>query len=159
MSETPLPSLDKIKEHRKKTIDSYAAVVGYDSDLGEESLRCSEMHFRFMQVFNVARLAERRAKREQKVLRRTLKDYYRGFLNTKQAALTALGRGPCELALSKDEIDFYVDSDALLLTLTDLVQECEEWVSDCKMILEQIDKRGYALKNALNYLRYKAQMT
>lgn len=159
MSDTPLPSLEKVKKRREQTVDAYAATVAYDNNLADEALRGSELHFRFMGIYNLARKAERRTRREVKTLRRTLMDYYRGFLNSKQQALANLGRGPCEMALSKDEINFYVESDPIMLDLLDLHHECEEWVSDCEMILEQINKRGYAIKTALTYLQYRTQMT
>lgn len=154
-----MSTLDEVKKRREQTFAAYQIDVPYGDDLAAESLRGTELHFKYLQMYKIARAWERETRNERRALRRQLFDWYRGYLNHKHADLTKLGRGPCEFSPNQKDIEFYVDSDPALIDLSNRHSECEEWKDDLEAILDAIKGRQFHLRNAIEFLKLKAQIT
>jgi hypothetical protein len=154
-----MPTIDDVRKRREQMFTAYQADVPYGADLNEESLRISELHFKYLQMLTIARRWEREVRTERRALRRSLFEWYRGQLNFKHVELSKLKRGPCEFVPNQKDIEFYVDSDAGLIEVSNLASEIEEWRSDIETILDAIKGRQFHLRNAIEYLKLKAQVS
>lgn len=123
------------------------------TELGEESLKIPKLHSKYLRIFTEERLLLRRLEEERKELARTKFDYYRGILPEDE--LKANGWEPFRLNVLKTDIPTYIEADSDIIKLNLRVAMQQEKVDTLESIIRTINNRGYLIKNAIEYEKFK----
>jgi len=123
------------------------------TELGEESLRIPKLHSKYLQIYSTERLQLRRLEEERKELVKLKHDYYRGVLPEED--LKANGWTPFQLSVLKSDVPLYLDADQDLIKLNLKISVQQEKVDTLEAIVRSISNRGYLIKNAIEYEKFK----
>lgn len=122
-------------------------------ELGEESLKLPKLHSKYLRVFTEERLLLRRLEGERKELILTKHDYYRGVMPEED--LRSNGWEPFRLNVLKSDIPMYIEADQDIIKLNLRIAMQQEKVDALESIIRSINNRGYLIKNAIEFERFK----
>jgi hypothetical protein len=122
-------------------------------ELGEESLKLPKLHSKYLRVFTEERLLLRRLEGERKELILTKHDYYRGVMPEED--LRSNGWEPFRLNVLKSDIPMYIEADQDIIKLNLRIAMQQEKVDALESIIRSINNRGYLIKNAIEYEKFK----
>jgi len=91
-------------------------------------------------------------KAEKNRVKKTLLEYYLGELDKHE--LEELGRDQFYKKLLKNEVDVYIESDDLFIETTLKVAMQQEKVDYLERVIKSLDNRGFAIKNAIDFMRF-----
>lgn len=123
------------------------------TELGEESLKLPKMHSKYLRIFSEERLLLKKLEEERKELVKIKHDYYRGILPEED--LKANGWEPNRLNILKSDIPMHLDADQDVVKLNLRIAMQGEKVDALESIIRSINNRGYLIKNAIDYERFK----
>lgn len=123
------------------------------TELGEESLRIPKLHSKYLQIYSTERLQLRKLEEDRKELVKLKHDYYRGVLPEED--LKANGWSPFQLSVLKSDVPLYLDADQDLIKLNLKISVQQEKVDTLEAIVRSISNRGYLIKNAIEYEKFK----
>jgi hypothetical protein len=123
------------------------------TELGEESLKIPKLHSKYLRVFSEERLLLRKLEEERKELVKLKHDYYRGVLPEED--LAANGWEPFRLSVLKSDIPMHIDADQDIIKFNLKIAMQQEKVDTLEAIVRSISNRGYLLKNAIEYEKFK----
>jgi len=123
------------------------------TELGEESLKLPKMHSKYLRIFSEERLLLKKLEEERKELVKIKHDYYRGILPEED--LKANGWEPNRLNILKSDIPMHLDADQDVVKLNLRIAMQGEKVNALESIIRSINNRGYLIKNAIDYERFK----
>ena len=137
-------------------IDELKAMVAVDSkinpeDLDAESLHTSVLHGRYMSIMLDEGVNLRRLKGEMAKLRRELWAYYTGTADDH----VYYRKGEFNVRLLKADVEKYIESDEEYLALKDKIDVSEEVVKFLEGVIRNINGRNYAIKNSIDWQRFK----
>jgi hypothetical protein len=122
-------------------------------ELGEESLKLPKLHSKYLRIFTEERLLLRRLEGERKELILLKHDYYRGVMPEED--LKSNGWEPFRLNVLKSDIPMYIEADQDNIKLNLRIAMQQEKVDALESIIRSINNRGYLIKNAIEFEKFK----
>ena len=122
-----------------------------DLNLDKENTRIPSLHSKYVGMMVVENKELRKMLRDRAVLRRLLRGYYLGELESSD--LEKLGRDQFYKKILKNELNEHIDTDKTMIIVNAKVSVLEEKVDILKEIIRSINNRGYQLKNAIDWHR------
>lgn len=123
------------------------------TELGEEALKIPKLHSKYLRCFSEERLLLRRLEAERKELFLLKSDYYRGVLSEED--LKSNGWEPFRLSVLKSDVPTYIDADQDIIKLNLKIAMQSEKVDTLEAIIKSISNRGYLIKSAIDFERFK----
>ena len=123
------------------------------TELGEESLKLPKLHSKYLRHFTEERLALKKLEEERKELVKTKHDYYRGVLPEED--LRANGWEPFQLNVLKSDIPMHLEADQDIIKINLRIAMQQEKTDTLESIIRAINNRGYLIKNAIEYEKFK----
>ena len=122
-------------------------------ELGEESLKLPKLHSKYLRVFTEERLLLKRLNEEKKEMILLKNDYYRGIMPEED--LRANGWEPFRLNVLKTDIPMYLEADQDYIKLNLRIAVQQEKVDALESIIRSINNRGFLIKNAIEFEKFK----
>jgi Recombination, repair and ssDNA binding protein UvsY len=122
-------------------------------ELGEESLKLPKLHSKYLRTYTEERLLLKRLEEERKELVKLKHDYYRGLLPEED--LKSNGWEPFRLNIIKSDLPMHLDADQDVIKLNLRIAMQQEKVDALESIIRSINNRGYLIKNAIEYEKFK----
>ena len=123
------------------------------TELGEESLKLPKVHSKYLRVFSEERLTLKKLEEERKEFVKLKYDYYRGFLSEED--LKANGWVPFQLNVLKTDVPMYIEADQEMIKINLKLALQQEKVSTLEAIIKSISNRGFLIKNAIEFEKFK----
>jgi len=123
------------------------------TELGDESLKIPKLHAKYLRVFTEERLLLRRMEEERREFLKLKHDYYRGILPEED--LKANGWDPFRLSIIKSDVPMYLDADQDVIKSNLKIAVQQEKVDTLESIIKSISNRGYLIKAAIDYEKFK----
>lgn len=135
-------------------LDSWAEDCIMDrTELGEEALKIPKLHSKYLRTFTEERLLLRKMEEERKQFVLLKADYYRGILPEED--LRANGWEPFRLSVLKSDVHTYVEADQDIIKINLRIAMQQEKVDTLESIIKSISNRGFLIKSAVDYERFK----
>lgn len=126
------------------------------TELSHEALRIPQLHHKYLQVFTHERLVLRKYETDLKRLRLDKYEFYTQGptpeTQEKGWKLPPIGR------VIKSDVGNYVDSDIDIINLTLKVGMQQEKVDLLDSIIRSLNNRGYLIKSAIDFEKFKVGM-
>lgn len=122
-------------------------------ELGEESLKLPKLHSKYLNIMTTERMILKRLEEDRKELVKLKHDYYRGILPEED--LKENGWTPFQLSVLKSDIPMYLDADQDIIKLNLKIAAAQEKVDVLESIIRAITNRGYLIKNAIEWEKFK----
>ena len=123
------------------------------SELGEESLRIPQLHSKYYNIFSDERMSLRTIERSLNNLKRIKYEYYNGTIS--QDELESQGWEPNPLKILKSDIPMYIDADKEVQELQARMDLQSDKVEFVESIIKSLPARGYQIKAAIDWERFK----
>ena len=122
-------------------------------ELGEESLKLPKLHSKYLNIMTTERMILKRLEEDRKELVKLKHDYYRGILPEED--LRENGWTPFQLSVLKSDLPLYMDADQDIIKLNLKIAAQQEKVDVLESIIRSITNRGYLIKNAIEWEKFK----
>jgi len=122
-------------------------------DLSEEALKIPKMHSKYLRLFSEEKMILKRMTQEFKELALLKFDYYRGILPDED--LRAQGWEPFRLSVLKSDIDKYLEADQDIIKFNLKISLQQEKVDTLESIIKSISNRGFLIKSAIDFEKFK----
>lgn len=122
-------------------------------ELSEESLKLPKLHAKYLNIMTQERLTLRKLEEDRKTLVKLKHDYYRGIMPEED--LKENGWTPFQLSVLKSDIPLYLDADQDIIKLNLRIATQQEKVDVLEQIIRTIHNRGYLIKNAIEWEKFK----
>lgn len=122
-------------------------------ELGEESLKLPKLHSKYLNIMTSERMILKRLEEDRKELVKLKHDYYRGILPEED--LKENGWTPFQLSVLKSDLPLYMDADQDIIKLNLRISAQQEKVDVLESIIRSITNRGYLIKNAIEWEKFK----
>lgn len=123
------------------------------TELGEEALKLPKLHSKYLRVFTEERLTLRKMEEDRKQLVLLKHDYYRGVLPDED--LKANGWEPFRMSILKSDIPMRLDADQDIIKTNLKIAMQQEKVDTLEAIIKSISNRGFLIKSAIDYEKFK----
>lgn len=123
------------------------------SELGEESLKIPLLHHKYYKIFVQEGLVLKKFENEYKTLYRLKYEYYMGILD--EETLREQQWNPNPLKILKQDLPTYIDSDSDLQTIQIKIDIQKQKLSFLESAIKTITNRGFMIKNAIDWERFK----
>lgn len=124
-----------------------------DIFLDRESTKDSHLlHHKYFVIFNSERKALLQLEGELKLLKIDKWEYFNGILDEER--LKERGWLPFGTKILKTNIPLYIDSDKDILNMNFKIGIQQQKVDFLKAIIEQINRRNFHIKNAIDYKKF-----
>jgi hypothetical protein len=139
-------------------LDEIHALWSQDCDinrieLGEEALKIPKLHSKYLRMFSDERMLLRKLEEDRSTLKLLKIDYYRGVLPEED--LRANGWEPFRLSVLKSDLPMYLDADQDIIKINLKISVQQEKVDTLEAIIKSISNRGYLIKSAIDFERFK----
>ncbi|MEY4333025.1 MAG: Sinorhizobium phage phiM12 [Bacteroidota bacterium] len=135
-------------------LDMWAGDCHVDrSELGDEALKIPKLHSKYLRCFTEERLTLRKLEEEKREMLKTKHDYYRGVLPEED--LKANGWEPFQYSVLKSDIPMHIDADQDIIKMNLRLAMQQEKVDTLESIIKSISNRGYLIKSAIDYEKFK----
>jgi recombination/repair/ssDNA binding protein UvsY len=121
------------------------------TELGSESLRTSELHCKYYRMFGRERLVKRKLESDLRELRLAKHEFY---LHGPSRETEAKGWKATGVRILKQDVGTYIDGDPDIAEATLRLGYAQEKVDFLESIIRVISNRNYAIKNAVDFLRF-----
>lgn len=123
------------------------------TELGEESLRIPQLHSKYFKLFSEERMVLRKYENNYKALYKTKYEYYNGMISEEE--LKENGWEPFQLRILKSDINVYMQADKELSDIELRIDLQKEKVDFLESIIKSLPSRGYQIKAAVDWERFK----
>ena len=123
------------------------------TELGEASTNIPKLHYKYYKLFAQERLKLRKLEAEYKALYKDKWEYFQG--NMSEEDLEANGWEPNPLRILKSDLNTYIDSDTDIIKQTSKMDYQKEKISFLENIIRSINNRGFQIKNAIDWEKFK----
>lgn len=123
------------------------------TELGEESLKITQLHAKYYKIFSMERLKLRKLEIDYKVLYKQKWDYFLGHMDIDE--LNERGWEPNPLKILKQDINLYIDSDKQIIEHNMKVLLAKEKVEFLENIIKSLTSRGFNIKSAIDWEKFK----
>lgn len=135
-------------------MDSWAADSKMDeTELGMESLRIPMLHHKYYKMFVEEGLLLKRLEQDFKTMYRLKHEYYMGTLD--QETLIERNWEPNRLKILKQDLPIYLESDTDMQVIQAKIDIQRQKVSFLESAIKTISNRGFVIKNAIDWERFK----
>lgn len=124
-----------------------------DTELGAESLKIPLLHHKYYKLYVQEALQLKAFEQEYKSLYRLKYEYYMGVLD--QETLAEKGWDPNPLRILKQDLSIYIDSDEDLQRVQAKIDIQKQKASFLESAIKTITNRGFLIKNAIDWERFK----
>lgn len=122
------------------------------SQLDSEALRVPLLHARWWKKYTTERLRWRKQDEDFKVLYRQKWEYFLNKMDDTERV--KLGWVPNQLKVLSTNVDTYIEADADVQKSAIARAYTEEVLRFLEDVIKQINNRGYAIKNAIDFMRF-----
>ena len=123
------------------------------TELANESVRIPQIDDKYLKIYIDERIRLKGLQFELTKLVRLKTDYYAGKLT--QEELEKLGWEQFLERLLKNEISTYIEADADIIKLKKNIVLLEEKIHYLDSIIKMISNRGFQIKSAIDWIKYK----
>lgn len=123
------------------------------TELANESVRIPQIHDKYLKIYIDERIRLKGLQFELTKLVRLKTDYYAGKLT--QEELEKLGWEQFLHRLLKNEISTYIEADNDIIKLKKNIVLLEEKIHYLDSIIKMISNRGFQIKSAIDWIKYK----
>lgn len=123
------------------------------ADLGEESLKISQLHSKYFKIFSHERLLLKKLEKEYKELFKVKFEYYNGTIS--QEELRERGWEPNALKILKSDCHIYLDSDKDLSEFDLKIDYQKEKIDFVENIIKSLNSRGFQIKAAIDWIKFQ----
>lgn len=124
-----------------------------NTELGEESLRIPRLHHKYFKIMASEAMLLKSIESEYKTLYKRKHEYYTGVLSEEE--LREYDWEPQQLKILKADLSIYFDSDPDLQALQRKIEIQKQKLSFLESIIKTIVNRGFLIKNAIDWERFK----
>jgi hypothetical protein len=121
------------------------------TELGEESLRTPQLHAKYYRLFSTERLKLRKMEADLKQLKLDKYEFYTQGPNEDTPTTWKL---PPRGMVIKSDVQMYMESDRDIIDRLLKIDYQREKVEALESFVRTLTTRGYAIKNAIDFLRF-----
>lgn len=125
-------------------------------DLAEESRKIPKLHAKYYRLYTAEHAFLRKMRAKLADLTSLKKAYYQGILPKSQ--LDELGWEPFQQRILKSDIPSVLEGDSDLISAKLIIGEQEEKVEFIESIIKSLNGRGFLLKTAMDFQKFKTGM-
>jgi len=126
------------------------------TELGKEALKISKMHYKYYRLFSNERLLLKKMESEHKQLYKDKSEWFNGIMEP--GRLKELGWEPNYLKIMKSELPMHIDSDKDIIKSNLRIALQQEKVDVLESIIKSLNGRGFNIKAAIDYEKFKTGM-
>ena len=127
------------------------------SNLAVESVRIPQVHDKYLKIYIDERIKLKGLEFDLAKITRLKTNYYAGTMS--QEALDELGWQPFLVKVIKGERQAYLDSDDDIIKLKKNMVIVQEKINYVDSIIKMISNRGFQIKSAIDWIKYKDGIT
>ena len=123
------------------------------SELATESIRIPQIHDKYLKIYVDEKIKLRKLKLNLAKISKMKLDYYSGRMS--QEELDRLEWQPFLVRVLKGEVNSYVESDDDIIKLKETIALMEEKINYIDSVIRMINNRGFQIKSAIDWIKYK----
>ena len=127
------------------------------ADLGIESVRIPQIHDKYLKIYIDERIRLKGLQFDLNKLVKLKTDYYAGNLTEEE--LERLGWEQFLTRLIKTEITKYLEADEDIIKMKKNIVLMEEKIHYLDSIIKMVSNRGFQIKSAIDWIKYKDGIT
>ena len=127
------------------------------TDLGVESVRIPQIHDKYLKIYIDERIRLKGLQFDLNKLVKLKTDYYAGNLTEEE--LEKLGWEQFLTRLIKTEITKYLEADEDIIKIKRNIVLMEEKIHYLDSIIKMVSNRGFQIKSAIDWIKYKDGIT
>ena len=127
------------------------------ADLGVESVRIPQIHDKYLKIYIDERIRLKGLQFDLNKLVKLKTDYYAGNLTEEE--LEKLGWEQFLTRLIKTEITKYLEADEDIIKIKRNIVLMEEKIHYLDAIIKMVSNRGFQIKSAIDWIKYKDGIT
>ena len=127
------------------------------TDLGVESVRIPQIHDKYLKIYIDERIRLKGLQFDLNKLVKLKTDYYAGNLTEEE--LEKLGWEQFLTRLIKTEITKYLEADEDIIKMKKNILLMEEKIHYLDSIIKMVSNRGFQIKSAIDWIKYKDGIT
>lgn len=123
------------------------------TELDHESIKIAKLHNKYYQIFAKERLINRRYEAELKRLKLDKYEFY-----TQGPSEETVSKGwkmPSKGMILKQEVNTYLEGDEDIINMSLKIGYQQEKIDFLESIIKSLQTRGYNIKSAIDFLRFK----
>ena len=123
------------------------------SELATESIRIPQIHDKYLKIYVDEKIKLRKLQLNLAKISKMKSDYYSGRMS--QEDLDRLEWQPFLVKVLKGEVNSYVESDDDIIKLKETIALMEEKINYIDSVIRMINNRGFQIKSAIDWIKYK----
>tara|TARA_B100000902_G_C27319697_1_gene923568 strand:- start:2083 stop:2520 length:438 start_codon:yes stop_codon:yes gene_type:complete len=123
------------------------------TELATESIRIPQIHDKYLKIFIDEKIKLRKLQLNLTKIVKMKTDYYSGRMS--QDELDRLEWQPFLIKVLKSEVNSYVESDDDIIKLKETIALMEEKINYLDSIIRMINNRGFQIKSAIDWIKFK----
>ena len=123
------------------------------SELATESIRIPQIHDKYLKISVDEKIKLRKLQLNLSKISKMKSDYYSGRMS--QEELDRLEWQPFLVKVLKGEVNSYVESDDDIIKLKETIALMEEKINYIDSVIRMINNRGFQIKSAIDWIKYK----
>jgi hypothetical protein len=123
------------------------------TELGNEAIKIPQLHSKYFKFYSTERLALRKLEEDAKVLKKQKYEWFNGSMDYED--LNDLGWSPNPLKLLRADIPQYIDADKDIVSLNLKIAYQKEKVDFLDSAIRSLNTRGYNLRAAIDWEKFK----
>ena len=123
------------------------------SELATESIRIPQIHDKYLKIYVDEKIKLRKLQLNLANISKMKSDYYSGRMP--QEELDRLEWQPFLVKVLKGEVNSYVESDDDIIKLKETIALMEEKINYIDSVIRMINNRGFQIKSAIDWIKYK----
>ena len=123
------------------------------SELATESIRIPQIHDKYLKIYVDEKIKLRKLQLNLAKISKMKSDYYSGRMS--QEELDRLEWQPFLVKVLKPEVNSYVESDDDIIKLKETIALMEEKINYIDSVIRMINNRGFQIKSAIDWIKFK----
>lgn len=123
------------------------------TELGEESLKISQLHSKYYKIFSTERLTLKKLTYDLIALKQKKREYFLGLMDPEE--LHELGWEPQPLQILKADVGDYISADPDIIQLELKKSYQQEKVDFVENIIKSLVNRGFNIRAAIDWEKFK----
>ena len=123
------------------------------TELATESIRIPQIHDKYLKIYVDEKIKLRKLQLNMAKISKMKSDYYSGRMS--QEELDRLEWQPFLVKVLKGEVNSYVESDDDIIKLKETIALMEEKINYIDSVIRMINNRGFQIKSAIDWIKYK----
>ena len=123
------------------------------SELATESIRIPQIHDKYLKIYVDEKIKLRKLQLNLAKISKMKSVYYSGRMP--QEELDRLEWQPFLVKVLKGEVNSYVESDDDIIKLKETIALMEEKINYIDSVIRMINNRGFQIKSAIDWIKYK----